>query len=82
LSAVSKPTGYHKQFCKKGFLLIGGFDTCTPWHRPPGQVCVLVQVYALRNERFGLLNHRLVLKIKNEKIFFFYLSSFFHLLSM
>ena len=30
-------------------LLSGGFDTCT---------CMLVQVYALRNKRSGLLNHQ------------------------
>jgi len=43
------------------FLLIhtsGGLDTCTPWHCPPGQVCVLVQVYAFREERSGLLDHQ------------------------
>jgi len=30
---------------------IDGFDTCTPRHLRPGQVCVLVQVYGLENHQ-------------------------------
>ncbi len=36
----------HHNSCRKG-LVLRAEDTCAPWHRTPGEVCMLVQVLAV-----------------------------------
>ena len=46
---IWRPTLAPERSAGEGLLRYKGILTCTPWHRPPGQVCMQVQV-SLRSE--------------------------------